>query len=548
MPIKTAYKYIEKKPWLWDEWLTLPLKISDLPRNSQLAITVWDIETPERGDIPVCGATISMFDKYGEFRQGKFELRMWQNKMADGNTRSTTPGILSDVKFDDLVDIDEKTANDKTKKSNSSIIMDEFPILDELDRLAKMSKMHSNGQMIKQDWLDKRTFAEIQNAMGREKNNGKFLYLTIELPFIKCEDTKFIVLYYEEDAEKIIQTIPTNEIFVVNDPELELDNIIELKHRKLEHSKYSNLNQNLKPDLENKNLLTKIVNYPVTRNLKPEEHALMWKYRYYLTQNKKALTKFLQCFDLNLEFEGNIFMDLLLKWQPMDVEDALELLGSKYRNHPKIRSYAISRLKLASNEDLILYLLQLIQALRYENFNRNDTNPNLAQINNNSIINNDDLKESTNDTTNQENVNLQNTPESLSKQTFELDLKEFLLQRATQNELVALNLYWFVKVEIKDNTTTLKGSTSSNIQTGGGGSSLNNNPDSISAVPMQTVSGSTNNNNNLSNQNISNNNNNSTLPNNNSSDSKSNFIIFMDEMLDKLKNVKLFFVKKKQFF
>jgi phosphatidylinositol 3-kinase len=64
----------------------------------------------------------------------------------------------------------------------------------------------------------------------------------------------------------------------------------------------------------------------------------------------KALTKFLQCFDLNLEFEGNSLMELMLKWQPMDVEDALELLGSKYKNYPKIRSYAISRLKLASNE------------------------------------------------------------------------------------------------------------------------------------------------------------------------------------------------------
>jgi phosphatidylinositol 3-kinase len=59
----------------------------------------------------------------------------------------------------------------------------------------------------------------------------------------------------------------------------------------------------------------------------------------------------------------------MLKWQPMDVEDALELLGPKYKNYPKIRSYAISRLRLASNEDLILYLLQLVQALRYENFN-----------------------------------------------------------------------------------------------------------------------------------------------------------------------------------
>jgi phosphatidylinositol 3-kinase len=42
-------------------------------------------------------------------------------------------------------------------------------------------------------------------------------------------------------------------------------------------------------------------------------------------------------------------MELLAKWQPMDVEDALELLGSKYKDYPKIRSYAVSRLQLASD-------------------------------------------------------------------------------------------------------------------------------------------------------------------------------------------------------
>lgn len=65
MPVKTSYKHIEKQPWLWEEWLTLPLKISDLPRNSQLAITAWDIESPQSGDVPVCGACLSLFDKYG---------------------------------------------------------------------------------------------------------------------------------------------------------------------------------------------------------------------------------------------------------------------------------------------------------------------------------------------------------------------------------------------------------------------------------------------------------------------------------------------------
>lgn len=31
-------------------------------------------------------------------------------------------------------------------------------------------------------------------------------------------------------------------------------------------------------------------------------------------------------------------------------------------------SYAITRLKQAPDEDLVLYLLQLVQALKYENF------------------------------------------------------------------------------------------------------------------------------------------------------------------------------------
>lgn len=52
--------------------------------------------------------------------------------------------------------------------------------------------------MIKQDWLDKLTFNEIQNSIKKEKLNSKFFYMTIELAQIKCEDVKYVVLYYEE--------------------------------------------------------------------------------------------------------------------------------------------------------------------------------------------------------------------------------------------------------------------------------------------------------------------------------------------------------------
>jgi hypothetical protein len=61
-----------------------------------------------------------------------------------------------------------------------------------------MSKYHSNGQMIKQDWLDRLTLKEIQKNIKSEKEASKFFYMSIELAQIKCEETKYSVLYYEE--------------------------------------------------------------------------------------------------------------------------------------------------------------------------------------------------------------------------------------------------------------------------------------------------------------------------------------------------------------
>ena len=56
-------------------------------------------------------------------------------------------------------------------------------------------------------------------------------------------------------------------------------------------------------------------------------------------------------------FEDNNIMQLLSKWQPMDVEDALELLGSKYKVSSKIRSYAVSRLQIATNKVTIKFAI-----------------------------------------------------------------------------------------------------------------------------------------------------------------------------------------------
>ena len=52
----------------WNEWVTLPVMFSDLPRNAQLAFTVYDTLGPSKIQ-PVGGSTISLFGKHGVFRQ-----------------------------------------------------------------------------------------------------------------------------------------------------------------------------------------------------------------------------------------------------------------------------------------------------------------------------------------------------------------------------------------------------------------------------------------------------------------------------------------------
>ncbi len=92
-----------------------------------------------------------------------------------------------------------------------------------------------------------------------------------------------------------------------------------------------------------------ILAYPPGQFLSIEEQDLVWKYRFFLSQYQKALAKFLQCVHWDKEEEVKQALDLLQQWVTMDTEDALELLGPAYR-HPKVRSYAVSRLQQTPDE------------------------------------------------------------------------------------------------------------------------------------------------------------------------------------------------------
>eukprot|EP00249_Psilotum_nudum_P022816 c28649_g1_i2 orf=409-1827(-) len=57
------------------------------------------------------------------------------------------------------------------------------------------------------------------------------------------------------------------------------------------------------------------------------------------------------------------------RWVPIDMADALELLSPVFESE-EVRAYAVTVLERAEDEELQCYLLQLVQALRFERFDK----------------------------------------------------------------------------------------------------------------------------------------------------------------------------------
>ena len=139
-----------------------------------------------------------------------------------------------------------------------------------------------------------------------------------------------------------------------------------------------------------------------------DSDSLMWRFRFSLVDNRRALTKFLVAVDWSVESEVVQAAELLEQWRkrsPIEVTDALKLLGKHVAFQTNlVRDYAIDTLANAPDSELRLYLLQLVQALKYENIE--PTGPQVSS------------------------------------------LASFLINRAAGNVQLANYLYWYVRCEM----------------------------------------------------------------------------------------------------
>ncbi|KAJ5609624.1 Phosphatidylinositol 3-kinase [Penicillium herquei] len=408
VPMQTPYKAF-KTERAWNEWLEMPMNIKDAPLDLQIAITVWDLsplaDTPDHR-IPYGGTTVSVFDEDGMLKMGRHKCKIHRDKAADGFSSTTTPS----------------SPNVKRRKPDDVNLLDQSKAEQELERLEPLIKKHEMGEIPRIDWMDQMLFRQIEKLRidaQAAKDSRTILCKRIrsktqaanarteDSPNEEIVDEENFVLYVDFQRYDLpilwvdhkyppppvsphSQNPPTNPsssskaapevqlgpgieegegagVIKIYDGEVgQTGNPCEDKHRRLIRSHRTGfMDRDLKPNPKIRDELNAVLSYEPTQSLTAEEKDLVWRFRYYLTREKRALTKFVKSVNWHDEGESRQAVEILPKWTEIDVDDALELLGPTFDNS-EVRSYAVARLRKADDEELLLYLLQLVQALKYE--------------------------------------------------------------------------------------------------------------------------------------------------------------------------------------
>lgn len=459
IPVFTKYLAFRNNR-VWDQWLTLPIQIKHLSPTCELRIVLWEYDGNKR--IP-----------FGQLQTPIFNSEDYTLKRG-----------IESIKFD----------------RSGQVGIENLEIVDTINKFLC-------GECKKVNWLDddvlKKLYKQFE-SIELPKNTFlfNFQFPIMDLPVVYTEkiyediQRNIPTLYNFENNFTVDNSIGNNNGNSVVDPNLKIpmgtkynstlkfydpdqfnNDPIEEKFRRLERaSKNSKFDKQLKPDAKKREYLNKIIAYPPGTKLTAHEKGSIWKYRYFLQNNKKALMKLLQSTNLREETERTEVLEMMDGWAEIDIDDTIGLLGHSYRDL-SVRTYAVNRLKKASDKELELYLLQLVQAVCFEyqytfsdamnsDFGVLDwsSGSQLANSNNKNVNKSKEGQHSTvinRQRTNSE-VKLPASQTFLSSVHSDADshmmetpivispLAEFLIRRALVNKRLGNYFYWYVKSESYD--------------------------------------------------------------------------------------------------
>ncbi|GAA5927147.1 phosphatidylinositol 3-kinase VPS34 [Sporobolomyces koalae] len=463
--VYSAYKPFKARNAIqWNESFSLPIKIRDLPVSAQLAITVYDIAGPGFKRECVGGSALRLFGTKSTLKRGQQRVYLWKHTKADGTSESHTPSKIG--------------------------------FRDEMGRLEKLVKKQERGDLERLDWLDKLAFRQIEKIHKAESEKSDNLFLYIDLPkfdfpvvFSEPEYPLPVLSslthtstvgptttpYYSLSSgtstpsnlnphAAVSYSSESNSLFSIVDPDIVRKNPVEAKHRRLVRDHRNGpLDRELKPNAKIRDELNDILRYPPTAELSTPQRDLLWKFRFYLTRDKRALTKFLKAVVWSDPGEALQAVEVLLPmWTEIEIDDALELLGPvEGFRHERVRSYAVKQLERADDDELMLYLLQLVQALKFEPATATSSNLTVSSHSTTTSPSNSTMRQpsahshsrhhgrSTRSAAGSDSVASSSQAGAPALPT-DSTLEAFLIERSARNPVLGNHFWWYIRVERED--------------------------------------------------------------------------------------------------
>jgi len=439
----------------WNSWLQFPVQYRDLDHAARFGITIWcvahgkSIRNSTKGNMDsikeeksssdknglsghrcscsengihfepelgvhsrlfaVGGCSLPIFNRRGLLKMGRRKLLLHSGVEGDASLAPSASQTLASTaaSLGSTPSVTQRATESVAGLEKLEKLLREYEARAAANAGISGPGMGADGTQ-RVEWLDKLALRRIQKMQQSaqpvlSQSTPCCPWLTVELasfkhPIVYHQKTYGLPLPPILPEDPATTPTASGRMFVLHDPEVFRVNPIEHAYHKLARS-HKGMDRDLKPNKKEREEIANIIASP-NKQMSIEAKELLWKFRFSLTDDQRAVTKFLRCVNWSDVDESKQALELLSAWGPISPTDALELLSASFP-YEGVRAYAVKQLQAADQEELGNYLLQLVQALRYE----------------------------------------QDVPSFLS---------EFLIQRACQSMSLANFFHWYLCVEVHD--------------------------------------------------------------------------------------------------